>query len=94
MEPTELFQKFSQLIENKINKRNKEAIILPKNENLIKYFDNELDILEAMERYVADLLLKHSQDKANIKKEWFCKGIEAGKMEYKTGRPHPEYLFR
>ena len=93
MEQTELFQKFSQLIESKINKRNKEAINLPKNEALIKYFDNEIDILESMERYIGDLLIHHSQDKAKVKKEWFCKGIEAGKMEYKTGRPHPEYLF-
>jgi hypothetical protein len=94
MEQTELFQKFSQLIENKINKRNKEAINLPKNENLIKYFDNELDILESMERYVADLIYKNSQEKAKVKINWFCKGIEAGIMECKTGRPHPEYLFR
>jgi hypothetical protein len=46
-----------------------------------------------MERYIGDLLIHHSQDKARVKKEWFLKGIESGKMEFKTGRPHPEFLF-
>ena len=85
--------KFSELIEKKINKRNQHAQATPRNDNLVAFFDEEITIMEGVEQFIADLILSHSLTTHKEKAISFKKGVQAGIMEARTGRPHPEHLF-
>lgn len=89
----ELFSKLSTMIETKINKRNKEAINLPRNAALIDYFDKEIDTLQEIENYIYSVLSIYNSKLLREKKKSFELGRKAGIMEAKTGRSHTQYFI-
>jgi uncharacterized protein YeeX (DUF496 family) len=88
-----IFQKFEELIEDKINKRNKIAIDLPKNENLVNFLDKEIDTLQELENYIYNIIKKNETDIIAAKKQSFANGVKSGILEATTGRAHPEFLM-
>jgi len=94
MDYQEIALLLSEMIETKINKRNKEAIHLPKNEGLINYFDAEIDKLEKIEKFMAEISMTHARLLVVETRAAFARGVKSGKLEMETGRPHPEYLFK
>jgi restriction endonuclease len=93
MESNKIFKKFGELIQQKIDRRNMECDKTPQNLNLIKWMDNEIDLLLQVELSVIEMMRSNSLNIIKCRRESFLTGVESGKLEYKTGRVHPEYIM-
>jgi hypothetical protein len=93
MEQPQLYIDLSGLIEYKINNRNQLAKKTPRPDGLIKILDREIDILEKIECYIPALEQQHAKSIISTTQKAFQDGILSGKMEAKTGRPHPRYII-
>lgn len=87
-------QILSDMIERKINKRNEIAQKQPRNDALVNFLDTEISELEKIEIYLANIHRAHARLLIDASRKGFANGVQAGKLEAITGRPHPEYLFR
>ena len=86
-------QKLSALIERKINSRNEKAKDTPRNDALVKFLDEEINVLEDLEQYICDLSQYGAAQIINASRESFRKGVQSGLLEAKTGRAHPMHLI-
>lgn len=93
MEQENIAEILSNMIETKINRRNKEAQKTPRNDSLVAFMDNELNQLELIEKCFISLTQTHARLLIKASRESFERGRQSGLMEAKTGRKHPEYLF-
>ena len=93
MEKPQLYIDLSGLIEYKINNRNELAKRSPRPDGLIKIIDREIDILEKIECYIPALEQAHAKSIITASEKAFRDGIISGKMEARTGRPHPRSLL-
>lgn len=94
MKQSQLNIDLSAMIEYKINQRNDLAKKRPRPDGIIQIIDREIDILEKIEQYIALMEQRHATLLITAHRESFKRGVIAGKMEEKTGRPHPEYMFQ
>ena len=93
MEVTTAFIQFDKLISSKIDRRNLECDKTPQILKLIKWMDEEIDLLLAIQKMIIDNIILHQEQLFEAKRQSFKNGVESGKMEIRTGRIHPEYLF-
>ena len=93
MEKPQLYIDLSGLIEYKINSRNQLAKQTPRPDGIIKIIDREIDILEKIEYYIPALEQAHAKAIITATQRAFNDGVISGKMEQKTGRPHPSYII-
>lgn len=90
----QLIDDFGKYIETKLNARNKVAKEKGADNNLVAFLDREISFLESMELLLVNNIIECERKIAEVKKASFQLGIQSGMLEYRTGRPHPEYLFK
>lgn len=90
---TEISESLSKLIERKINKRNETAQQQPRPDKLVKFMDDEINDLEAIETYLVMMENNFRLRAAERYRKGFTDGQSSGRAECLTGRPHPMHLF-
>jgi hypothetical protein len=93
MQTEKLCADFSSILEEMINRRNKTAQKYPNSEALIAFLDSQIDRMEIIESGILILCQELTVDRSKQYRAYFNRGIQAGKLEARTGRPHPEYFY-
>jgi|WetSurMetagenome_2_1015567.scaffolds.fasta_scaffold540975_1 hypothetical protein len=94
MEQSQLMIDLSNMIEYKINQRNELSKKKDKPIGIIQIIDREIDILLKIEMFIPEMEKAHKMAIHSTQKKYFSLGVQSGKLEYTTGRPHPEYYFQ